>query len=227
MACSLVAVVSTSFFSATALACGAQPYIGGMCLFAGNFAIRDYAKAEGQILQIATNTALFSILGTTYGGDGRTTFALPDLRGRTPVGAGQGPGLSNIQLGQKGGRETATLNVSNLPSHNHTASTTVTISNDSSGSSAVLRALAASANTTDPTGSVLADSPPREEIYNTGLPSVDMGADAIVLDVQISSTASATTTVGNTGGSTPFDVRSPYVGMTWLIALQGIFPPRS
>ena len=93
--------------------------IGEVKLFAGNFAPRNWALCEGQLLSIAQNTALFSILGTTYGGDGRTTFALPDLRGRVPVGIGQGPGLSSVQDGQKQGAENVTLTIAQLPMHDH------------------------------------------------------------------------------------------------------------
>jgi microcystin-dependent protein len=95
------------------------PMIAEIRLFAGNFAPRGWALCHGQILSIAQNTALFSLLGTTYGGDGRTTFALPDLRGRVPVGQGQGPGLSPNSLGQQGGAETHTLTSSEMPAHNH------------------------------------------------------------------------------------------------------------
>jgi len=92
------------------------PFIGTILAFGGNFAPRGWAKCEGQLLAIAQNTALFSILGTTYGGDGRTTFALPDFRGRSMVGSGRGPGLSDIRLGQRGGVENQTLISANLPS---------------------------------------------------------------------------------------------------------------
>src|SRR5215510_2856694 len=89
-----------------------EPFVGEITIFAFNFAPKGWAFCQGQLLPIAQNTALFSLLGTTYGGDGRTTFALPDLRGRVPVGFGQGPGLSNYSLGQKSGAETITLNAS-------------------------------------------------------------------------------------------------------------------
>ena len=97
----------------------AEPFIGQIILFAGNFAPRGYALCAGQLLPIAQNTALFSILGTTYGGNGQTTFALPDLRGRVPLGQGQGPGLSSYSLGQSSGAETHTLNVTEMPQHAH------------------------------------------------------------------------------------------------------------
>jgi microcystin-dependent protein len=99
-----------------------QPFIGEIMLFGGNFVVTDWAFCDGQLLAIMSNTALFSILGTTYGGDGRTTFALPDLRGRSAihVGTGTGPGLSTIRLGDRSGAETTTLTTNNLPSHTHT-----------------------------------------------------------------------------------------------------------
>ena len=97
-----------------------EDYIGIIKLFAGNFAPRAWAFCDGQLLSINQNTALFSILGTTYGGDGRTTFGLPDLRGRVPMHAGSGPGLSPRRLGEKGGAENTTLTASNLPAHSQT-----------------------------------------------------------------------------------------------------------
>lgn len=93
--------------------------IGSIFMFGGNFAPRGYALCQGQILSIAQNTALFSLLGTTYGGNGQTTFALPDLRGRSPISAGQGPGLSNIALGEQAGTPSVTLLASNLAAHTH------------------------------------------------------------------------------------------------------------
>ena len=96
-----------------------EPFIGEIKLFAGNFAPRGFAFCSGQLLAISQNQALFSILGTTYGGDGRTTFGLPDLRGRVAMGPGQGAGLSNYALGQKGGAEQVTLNANQIPAHSH------------------------------------------------------------------------------------------------------------
>src|ERR1041385_3867939 len=97
----------------------ATPFLGAICMFGFNFAPRGWAFCNGQILPIAQNTALFSLLGTTYGGNGQTTFALPDLRGRVPIHFGQGPGLSLYDLGQVGGSETVTLTPSTMPAHNH------------------------------------------------------------------------------------------------------------
>ena len=98
-----------------------EPFVGEVRMFAGNFAPRGWAFCDGQLLAVSQNDALFSLLGTIYGGDGRTTFGLPDLRGRTPIHAGQGPGLSNRRLGAKAGAENVTLTVNQLPAHNHTA----------------------------------------------------------------------------------------------------------
>ena len=97
-----------------------EPIIGEIRMFAGNFAPTGWAFCQGQLLPIAQNQALFSLLGTTYGGNGTTTFALPDLRGRVPVGFGQGPGLSNRVIGEQFGSELVTLNINQMPSHNHT-----------------------------------------------------------------------------------------------------------
>ncbi len=96
-----------------------DPYLGEIIMFAGNFAPRGWAFCDGQLLPISSYTALFSLLGTTYGGDGRTTFALPDLRGRFPMHPGNGPGLSSRRQGQIGGSETNTLTPGQLPSHSH------------------------------------------------------------------------------------------------------------
>lgn len=96
-----------------------EPFIGSIVLFCGNFAPTGWALCNGQLLSIASNTALFSILGTYFGGDGVRTFALPDLRGRVPIHAGQGPGLSTYVLGEAGGNESATLGINNMPLHSH------------------------------------------------------------------------------------------------------------
>ncbi|MEP0264114.1 tail fiber protein [Dokdonia sp.] len=127
-----------------------NPMIGQTILFGGNFAPRGWAFCEGQLLAISSNTALFSILGTTYGGDGRTTFGLPDLRGRGPkhFGNSQGPGLSPYRLGEKGGSETETLRTSNIPAHNHP----------------VMLSVADDANTDDPEGAFLGAG---TTVYNT------------------------------------------------------------
>ncbi|MFC1997300.1 phage tail protein [Chloroflexota bacterium] len=96
-----------------------EPFVGEIRMFAGNFAPRGWAYCDGQLLAVSQNDALFSLLGTIYAGDGRTTFGLPDMRGRIPIHAGDGPGLSSRRLGSKGGQEKVTLTVNQLPSHTH------------------------------------------------------------------------------------------------------------
>lgn len=128
----------------------AEPFIGEIKMFSGNFAPRGWAFCDGQLLAINSNTALYSILGTIYGGDGRTTFALPDLRGRMAIHAGSGPGLSLRRLGEKSGQETVTLNILEIPFHNHSQ----TVSTDS-GDTAV------------PTGNLLANTGGRDPDYKT------------------------------------------------------------
>lgn len=134
-----------------------EPMLGEIRMFAGNFAPRSWALCDGQLLPINQNQALFSILGTTYGGDGRTTFGLPDLRGRVPVHPGNGPGLSNYNLGQKAGVENVTLTSAQMPSHDHSL---VAGSNDSQKS---------------PSGGLLAN---RGE-YSSNSPGATMGSSAI------------------------------------------------
>ena len=112
-----------------------EPFVGEVRMFAGNFAPRGWAFCDGQLLATSQNDALFSLLGTIYGGDGRTTFGLPDMRGRIPIHAGDGPGLSPRRLGAKAGAENVTLTVNQIPSHTHraVASTTVSVDNNPQG----------------------------------------------------------------------------------------------
>lgn len=107
-----------------------EPFIGEIRMFAGNFAPRGWAFCDGQLLAISQNDALFSLYGTIYGGDGRTTFGLPDLRGRIPIHAGDGPGLSSRRLGGKAGTEEESLNVNQIPAHRHDVQVTRQIANN-------------------------------------------------------------------------------------------------
>lgn len=111
---------------------GSEPYLGEIIAVPYNFAPRGWAFCQGQLLSIAQNQALFALLGTTYGGNGVNTFALPDLRGRSALSSGQGPGLSNYTLGQNGGEESVTLLVSQMPAHNHTVQASTAIGNQAS-----------------------------------------------------------------------------------------------
>ncbi|KAB7731171.1 phage tail protein [Rudanella paleaurantiibacter] len=117
-----------------------EPYLAQIIMFAGNFAPRGWAFCQGQILAITQNTALFSLIGTTYGGNGQTTFGLPDLRGRAPIGVGQGPGLPNINWGGQGGAPTHTLISTEMPAHNHSLNASSQAGNTAAPANAFLAA---------------------------------------------------------------------------------------
>lgn len=172
-------------------------------MFAGNFAPRNWAFCSSQILSIAQNTALFSLLGTTYGGNGQTTFALPDFRGRVALGTGQGPGLPNVVLGEIAGAPTTTLTTNQMPAHNHTATGVVTLqaNNDSAGL------------TNDPTNKRFGAS---GALFTA---STDELVGMAPLQTAI--------TVGINGGSQPFSIMPPYLGMNYIICMFGIFPSRN
>lgn len=138
-----------------------EVFIAQIKMFAGNFAPRGFALCDGQLLAISGNDALFSLLGTTYGGDGRTTFALPDLRGRIPIHAGTGPGLSQRRLGQKSGQEKVTVTPQQLPTHTHTFQASTT-----------------SGTLSNPQNSALASSP-NIRLYRDLTPTVPMAATAV------------------------------------------------
>ena len=171
-----------------------ETFLGEIRMFAGNFAPTGWAFCQGQLLPIAQNQALFSLLGTTYGGDGRTTFALPDLRGRVPVGFGQGPGLSNRVIGEQFGSELVTLNINQMPSHNHT-----------------VNAVTSEGNQNLPTNSLPANTKTLDKEYSDANANTTMKA----------------TMVNPTGGSQPFGVSQPSLGVNFIIALQGIYPSRN
>ena len=173
-------------------------FIGFIAMFGFNFPPRNWALCAGQLLPIAQNTALFSLLGTTYGGNGQTTFGLPDLRGRVPIGMGNGPGLSPRSLGETGGSENVTLISTQMPAHNHT----MTASGDGPTQATASGASLASQARTGGTMPI---------IYANGATTpVSM--------------ASATT---QAGGNQPHSNMQPYLAINYCIATQGIFPARN
>ncbi|MDP4261963.1 MAG: tail fiber protein [Bacteroidota bacterium] len=176
--------------------------IGVVTCFAADFVPKNWAACNGQTISISQNQALFAILGTTYGGNGTTTFNLPDLRGRTPVSAGQAPGLSKYDLGQLTGFEFATLTVNNLPPHNHNGSV----------------ALQLPANTDDGI----------DPTANGGYPSRFAGAYATAPTAgvtMLSPTYNAV--IAAAGSSQGIDIRSPYLAINYIVCLYGIFPSRN
>ncbi len=174
-----------------------EPFLGEIRMFGGNFAPRGWALCNGQLLSISQNAALFSLLGTTYGGNGQTNFALPNLQGRVPMHWGQGPGLSPRALGESSGSESVTLLTNQMPAHNHTLS-----ANNNQG------------DTFSPGGAVSASA-------------VDSSQQPLNI---YSSTANATmapTAIGLAGGGQPHANMQPYQCVSFIIALQGIFPSRN
>lgn len=166
-----------------------EPFIGEIRPFAGNFAPKGWALCNGQTLPIARFSALFAILNTTYGGDGRTTFALPNLQGIAPMHWGSGPGLTPREIGETGGSSTVTVLATEMPAHTHAVT----------GSQS-------SASALGPAGNVLGDA----SLYAAPPYTQAMSAQSITV----------------AGGSQPHDNMQPYLGVTYMIALQGIFPPR-
>jgi microcystin-dependent protein len=176
-----------------------EPFVGEIRMFAGNFAPRGWAFCDGQLLAVSQNDALFSLLGTIYGGDGRTTFGLPDLRGRLPIHAGHGPGLSERRLGAKAGSEKETLTVNQMPSHRHT-----------------WKATSASATNRSPVGNpspFAYATPINADVYRDGTPGSLQNMES--------------NAVSNTGGSLSHTNLMPYLCIHFIIALVGIYPSRN
>jgi microcystin-dependent protein len=177
-----------------------EGYIAVVTHFAADFAPRGWAFCNGQTLPIAQNQALFSLLGTTFGGNGQTTFQLPDFRGRSAVGAGAAPALGTYSLGQPGGVENVPLTAANLPQHSHTGALSIQLDANSEEGSV-------------PRAAAMYPAPAEEGYAAT--PNGNMAAPAYQLTIQ------------NAGGNVPLPVRSPYLGMNYIICLQGIFPSRN
>lgn len=176
-------------------------FIGEIRIFAGNFAPNGWAFCDGQILPISQNTALFSLLGTNYGGNGNTTFALPNLNGRTPIGSGQGSGLTERYLGETGGVEFVQLNTLEIPAHQHTMNAIGTL--------------------TLPSSSVAGNSDSPANAYPATVSngySATAGSTMKTTDYSIDLTGA--------GSSLPHNNLQPYLTVRYIIALQGIFPQR-
>ena len=171
-----------------------DPFVGQLRLVAFNFNPVGWQIAAGQIVSISQNAALFSLLGTQYGGNGTSNFQLPNLQGNVPIGAGQGAGLSQYFQGETGGSTTVTLLASETPNHNHTC-----------------MARSALSDSTTPIGNSMADNKTGNRYSATTTPLAQMSA--------------ATLPIFN-GGSQPHENMMPYLGMYWIIALQGVFPAR-
>lgn len=204
----LAASVSVlGFFAVPETAKAQDLWLGQIVIGGWNFCPRTTIPADGQLLAISSNQALFALYGTMYGGDGRTSFGIPDLRGRIAMHHGQGPGLAPVQQGEKGGRNEVTLSQLNLPSHSHTITNDVTTSAKvgpgAPGTFAAGAHIAAGASAFASTGN------PNQEL------------NPATVDVTVNSTA------GNTGGSQGFSIANPFLGLQFCVVTQGIFPSRN
>lgn len=198
--------------SQPAAACGSEPFLGEICTFGFTFCPNGFMPANGSLLPINQNQALFSLLGTYYGGDGRNTFGLPDLRGRTVVGTGQGPGLSNVTLGQIRGIEQVTLNVNQMPAHTHAATLTAP--------SVSVNAKLAAATTGTPAATLQLGDAGRNAVY---VASSATGNNVAIGGVSVTGGSVVNATAG---GNAPVATLPPELGMTVCIATQGIYPSR-
>lgn len=210
----------------------ADPYIGQIIMFAGNFAPRGWAFCNGQQLPVSQYQALFSILGTTYGGNGQTTFALPNLQSRFPVGTGTGAGLTNITLGELAGTESVNLTTAQLPPHAPAATfvgstSTLTATVDVATTTATAMD-APSAGNTSYLSATTAKAGPTNVVINGLFTNTAPDANKASLGgVHGSVTPAGTVTVSPVGGGLPVGIRNPYLGMNFIIALEGIYPPRN
>lgn len=253
------ALLGGATWSTASHACADQPYLTAVCIMAasnlGNFA-QTYVPAQGQILALTQYQAVYSLVGNTYGGDGRTTFGLPDLRGRMVIGAGQGPGMPSYPVGFKGGNYMLQLTTENLPAHSHTlavatvntskmtASTSLAGLSATLSGTAKLKAVDANATATSPVGNSLATTASlarpvvQSQTYAATAPTVVMNSGSIDtsgLTVAIAGNAATTlggnaTLAGNTdisGSSASLGIMNPFMAMTYYIALNnGLYPPR-
>ena len=178
-----------------------EPFIGQICLFGFDYAPTGWALCNGQTLSIAQNSALYSLLGTRYGGDGVSSFMLPNLQGRVPLGQGTGTGLSPYTMGEQGGNQTVTISTAQLPAHNHM----LTGSGNAAAASTLNGNVLASSN-----GSTSGEEPVTVNAYGPAGETVNADPSAI----------------SSTGGNQPVDVRQPYLVLNYCIALQGIWPSR-
>jgi microcystin-dependent protein len=194
---------------------GLDTFIGEIQIVAFPYAPPGFALCDGSLLPIAQHSALYSLLGTTYGGDGVNTFALPDLRGRAPLGIGAGPGLQPVHPGDQGGVEAVTLVTSQLPAHNHTATV-------QPGASAQQKCFAGIGSQASPVGAVAAEV--LEPVSGGALPAfahaqaANQSMAPLPLQLEIG--------IGATGGGQAIGIRNPYAALNFIIALEGIYPSR-
>jgi microcystin-dependent protein len=183
-----------------------EPFIGEIRQFPYNFCPRGWTETNGVLLSISQNTALFSIVGTIYGGDGRTTFAVPNLNARVAKGDGRGPGLTSVRLGERAGAEFFNY-TGGVPAHTHNATTT-----------SIVHASSADGNTPAPANGLLADDG-RDRVYNKEVPDVTLNTQSVISDTTLADSPAPS--------SSSINRRQPFLGMRFCIATTGLFPSRS
>jgi microcystin-dependent protein len=189
-----------------------DPLLGEIDVFAFNFAPKGFALCNGQLLPINQNQALFALLGTTYGGNGQTTFALPDLRGRLAIGYGQGPGLPDYSLGERSGSESVTLLATEMAAHTHAI--------DTSALTATARCRSGAGDQRTPAGNVpAAGATPASTVYSSAAANATMAASAVTVGGNAACAAA--------GGGQAHENRQPFLVLNYCVALQGIFPSRN
>ncbi|WP_299442411.1 tail fiber protein [uncultured Rhodospira sp.] len=217
VAASLVAAMGLFATAGPAQACSSEPYMGSLCMTAATFCPEGFVEARGQLLPIAQYTAVYALLGTNYGGDGTTTFGVPDLRGRIPIGLGQGPATSDIFQGEMRGAETRTLTIAEMPNHTHPA--TADFSPD--GVETTVAASTGNGDKSAPAdGAYLAGG---ASIYTTATPRSTAALAGVTTQ---GGGGTVDVTVGATGGGQSFGVVDPSVGVRFCLAVTGLFPPR-
>ena len=195
-----------------------SPFIASIVPWAPNFAPRGWAFCRGQLLAISQYQAVFALIGTTYGGNGTTNFALPNLQSRTPVGTGHGPGLPAVALGEAAGAESQTMTTANMPAHIHTAFPQM---------SATIGLSSAPATASDPVGKTLATASVRIGSGPGAQTFPVLNYSPATASTLLTTTLEGTPGLANTGGSQPFSTVQPYQALHFIFALSGIFPPRS
>lgn len=207
-----------------------EPFISEIKLWPGNYEPRGWAFCDGRTMSIMDNQALYSLLGNAYGGDGRTTFALPDLRGRVPIGEGIGPGLTRRYLGSRGGTETVPLVVGNLPEHTHIANVKNVHTTNNLDVDATIRCLAGGSRNkqTSPQNGILMQSQvPDNAFYTTDDPDSSLSDNAVETTMTGDVNVTLTIENQNTGQNYPHENVQPFQTLNFIIALEGVYPSRS
>ncbi|ADR33257.1 Tail Collar domain protein [Sulfuricurvum kujiense DSM 16994] len=227
MKCYYLSALTALTFASSAFACGDSDYMGSICTTAAAACPAGTLEANGQLLTISQNQALYSLVGPYFGGDGKVNFALPDLRGRAPVGYGQNSDTSNVQFAKPRGQENVTLTVANLPAHTHSAAF-----NPGSGTNPITVTVPVSTNTSgnvlapDNTHTIIAGTP------TTGSNSAAMWSNTMTSPVNVKGitvsgdTSSGSVTLATTGAAAPVPTISPELGLKYCVVSRGVYPPR-